>query len=440
MPRFTHPAMRAHLPCTMFRRPRQAGGIALAMIATLLVVAATTLAIRMARQVEDRRERVTQTQARMERIRAALLAFAATQGRLPCPSDGALDEGLAVPPTAVDDCTNRDGTVPWVSLGLQSHDALDGWGQKISYRVPDGFNGLTRPSGVGSVGSMGLNVNDGATLLVNQAWVLISHGASGLGAWRVAAPRMAMPGAGGNEWSNTQAPPVNYFRREDAVVNAGTGNDYASNDVAHFDDVLLFESIAALEKQSSLEPLVVRLTQERLTTGNPSPVVFTGRNSSQSSIAFDSGTRLGPITVTAGGGSGTVSVNVDGTGIGVCSGACATDAESALDNSKSLGFKLSSGKTADKFALGVLSLEPTVEVSITYIKNSPPMPPTNLGTVDYPIPPASPLGASPGVIAVFENTQPNPPAAFDEVVIRPKGTSRFFIASIRFCTAAENCN
>ena len=70
MPRFTHPAMRAHLPCTMFRRPRQAGGIALAMIATLLVVAATTLAIRMARQVEDRKERVTQTQ-----VRSALAVF-----------------------------------------------------------------------------------------------------------------------------------------------------------------------------------------------------------------------------------------------------------------------------------------------------------------------------------------------------------------------------
>lgn len=434
--------MQRHIAPFWTCRVRQRGGAALAVIVGLLVVAASTMAIRMARQVEARTDLVQLTQQRMQRIQAALHAFAASQGRLPCPANGAQDTGLAVPDTAVLNCppTSSDGTVPWVSLGLQSHDALDGWGQKISYRVPDGFNGLTRPSGVGSVGSMGLNVNDGATLLVNQAWVLISHGASGLGAWRVAAPRMAMPGAGGNEWSNTQAPPVNYFRREEAVVNAGTGNDYASNDVAHFDDVLLFESIAALEKQSSLEPLVVRLTQERLTTGNPSPVVFTGRNSSQSSIAFDSGTRLGPITVTAGGGSGTVSVNVDGTGIGVCSGACATDAESALDNSKSLGFKLSSGKTADKFALGVLSLEPTVEVSITYIKNSPPMPPTNLGTVDYPIPPASPLGASPGVIAVFENTQPNPPAAFDEVVIRPKGTSRFFIASIRFCTAAENCN
>ena len=180
------------------------------------------------------------------------------------------------------------------------------------------------------------------------------------------------------------------------------------------------------------------MTTRRLDSGPGGKITYTDRNSNTASITFDSATSWGVMNVASTGGN--ISRNADGTGIGVCSGLCDTDANSALDNSKAVSFKLSGGKTADKFALGVLSLDPTVEVSITYIKNSPPMPPTNLGTVDFPIPPASPLGAPPGVIAVFENTQPNPPAAFDEVVIRPKGTSRFFIASIRFCTAAENCN
>jgi len=40
----------------------------------------------------------------------------------------------------------------------------------------------------------------------------------------------------------------------------------------------------------------------------------------------------------------------------------------------------------------------------------------------------------------FDYLQPNPPGSFNEVEIQPLGTSRFFIASIRFCTAAENCN
>ena len=170
--------------CTLSWRSRQLGGIALAMIVTLLVVAATTLAIRMARQVEARTQQQQLTQTRMLRIQAALHAFAASQGRLPCPANGAQDTGLAVPAVAVVTCTNRNGAVPWVSLGLQADDALDGWGRKISYRVPDGPNGLTNTGSIGSPGTVGLSVNDAGAPKPQQAWVLISHGASGLGAWQ----------------------------------------------------------------------------------------------------------------------------------------------------------------------------------------------------------------------------------------------------------------
>ncbi len=226
----------------------------LAVIAGLLVVAASTLAIRMARQVEEKTQLQQLTQARMQRVQAALHAFAASQGRLPCPANGAQDTGLAVPAVAVVTCTNRDGAVPWVSLGLQADDALDGWGRKISYRVSDGANGLTRAAGIGSAGSLGMSVNDGGLLQTSTAWVLIGHGASGLGAWRRALPRMALPGAGGNEWNNSQAPPAVFFRRGEVLVDPATGVEYALNNVAHFDDVLLFESIAELEKHSGLSP------------------------------------------------------------------------------------------------------------------------------------------------------------------------------------------
>lgn len=158
------------------RRIRQRGGAALAVIAGLLVVAASTMAIRMASQVEGRTEQQTLTQARMQRIQAALHAFAASQGRLPCPAAGGLDTGLAAPAAAVVTCTNRDGTVPWVSLGLQADDALDGWGRKISYRVFDGAAGLTQATGVASAGAAGLDVNDFGTPKSLMAWVLVSHG------------------------------------------------------------------------------------------------------------------------------------------------------------------------------------------------------------------------------------------------------------------------
>ena len=120
--------MQRHIAPFWTCRVRQRGGAALAVIVGLLVVAASTMAIRMARQVEARTDLVQLSQQRMQRIQAALHAFAASQGRLPCPANGAQDTGLAVPDTVVLNCppTSSDGTVPWVSLGLQSHDALDG--------------------------------------------------------------------------------------------------------------------------------------------------------------------------------------------------------------------------------------------------------------------------------------------------------------------------
>ena len=49
-------------------RARQKGGAVLAVIAGLLVVAASTLAIRMARQVEDKTAQQQLTLQRMQRI------------------------------------------------------------------------------------------------------------------------------------------------------------------------------------------------------------------------------------------------------------------------------------------------------------------------------------------------------------------------------------
>ena len=378
-------------------RRRIAGGIALAMIAMLLVVAATTLAIRMARQVQDKTAQQQLTQQRMARIAKSLEAHWVMHG-------------CTLPNGAPGDSKTGDGaggtTVPWRTLGIPQADALDAWGRKFSYKK------------TGTVEVFGGTPE-------TFHWALISHGATGFGAWLVSEPTD----------QQLQAP-VNLDEIANANLNTPlkvrqerTGGDVLPVDL--FDDYLFWGS---LDKNLCI---IVKLNSARL--DSITQVAYTGRNANTASITFDSATAWGNMTVASTGGN--ISRNADGTGIGVCSGACDTDANSALDSSKTLGFKLSGGKTADKFALGVLSLDPTVEVSITYIKNNVlPTPPTNLGTVDFPIPPALPLNATPGVIAVFENTQPNPSAAFDEVVIRPKGTSRFFIASIRFCTAVENCN
>ena len=418
-------------------RRKFAGGAALAMIATLLVVAATTLAIRMTRQVEDRTERVSKTQARMERIRAALHAYAATQGRLPCPVAGATSDesatgaGLAAPPgPSVTTCAARDGTVPWVSLGLRSEEAQDAWGRKISYRV---FDDLVRDDGVKNTASTnGLSVEDEAPNWF--AWVLISHGVSGLGAW-LPNGQPILPTPASKELANTQ-PTGPFVRREESVVDL----DPATSP-NHFDDVLMYESIEDLKNRSGFD-LNTRMTTRRLDSGPGGKVTYTGRNANTASITFDSSTEWGDITVSSPGGN--ISRNAYGTGIGVCSGACNDDATAALDASKKLAFKLDVGKTAQKFSIGILSIEPTVEFLLTFKNGGIPVG----SSVRVPLPPPPPALPDPpppkpvelGKLVKFDYLQPNPPGSFNEVEIQPLGTSRFFIASIRFCTAAENCN
>ena len=195
----------------------------------------------------------------------------------------------------------------------------------------------------------------------------------------------------------------------------------------------MYESIEDLKNQSSFD-LNTKMTTSRLDFGPGGKITYNGRNANTTAITFDSATAWGNMTVASTGGN--ISRNAGGTGIGVCSGACATDAESALDNSKSLGFKLSGGKTAGKFALGVLSLDPTVQISFTFKLLG-----ANVGVpVVYPALPSPPAAIVPYELTVVPNLMPSTATPFDEVVVQPLGTSRFFIASIRFCTAAENCN
>ena len=409
----------------MRRRSWQRGGAVLAVMAGLLVVAASTLAIRMARQVEVKTELQQLTQARMERIRAALHAFAATQGRLPCPSDGALDEGLAVPPTAVDDCTNRDGTVPWVSLGLQSHDALDGWGRKISYRVLDGVTGLTQAGGIVSAGTAGLSVNDTGALQSVYAWVLVSHGASGLGAWLDGGAQLLPLPASASEFANTQAPPTVYMRQEERVVDLNPAT--APN---HFDDVLLFESVDDLKKWSGFDPggggetgdVIKKLLED------PTAIDTKGNGSGLTFIDLPT-TDLGTVRISSTGGE----ISTDGPyqALGVCSSGCGAGNSSnrALDSTESLSFRLGTGKTAKSFALGLLGISnTTVAVSITFKKDG-----ATLGNLIQSVAVTTAMPASPQLT----NLALTPPGTeFDEVVVQPVGTSRFFVANVFFCQAA----
>ena len=226
------------------RLPRSQRGLAAATIIIVLILAAVALLLgRSAWRSAVELDRRGVTDASLARVSKALVEFASLNRRLPCPARGNLDTGDADPDAATATCTTADGVVPWRTLALRSEDALDGWGRKISYRVFDGAAGLTQADGAsmsncntslgapidatlaaGSLCKPGgpppntpaqflaarapmLVVEDQGTTRNGNAFVLISHGETGYGAYvaEAASGRTTLPSAGGKEIVNTQA-------------------------------------------------------------------------------------------------------------------------------------------------------------------------------------------------------------------------------------------
>ena len=224
------------------RRPRQQGLVALLLATTLVLTLSTTLVLSELGQRREVGDQQALTQKRLLALRQALVNFASVNGRLPCPADGALlpgDVNLGLERRAANGTClvvagipimNR-GVVPWATLGLPGDAVLDAWGRKISYRVYDGVRGLTRTDGASMVNCAttgtaaalaannfqcaavaprtdpasvlapatrrGLAVYDesqSTTTVWQVALVLISHGASGAGAWVPGSTtRLALP-------------------------------------------------------------------------------------------------------------------------------------------------------------------------------------------------------------------------------------------------------
>ncbi len=186
--------------------------------------------------------RLKATRDRLQMAYQALTAFYVTNAYLPCPADGALassdaNYGRARPETS-GSCTGvaaANRVLPWRTLGLQEELSFDGWRQRLSYHVSASL------TVAGAAGPGDLAVRNGAAsapgtseLTAAAAFVVISHGENGLGAWLPSGQRKTTAGVSAHEAENTDgaAPFV------DKALSQATGDE--------FDDLVIWREKAAL--------------------------------------------------------------------------------------------------------------------------------------------------------------------------------------------------
>jgi hypothetical protein len=213
----------------------QRGGVLLVVAILITIIFLSLVAKQAMKAMDYRLNKQTGISATLNKIDVAFINYVAQYKRLPCPADGRIAIGQAnagVEMTFPACNTQRYGVVPWVTLGISENDARDPWNGRITYRVDPALAGTgvllmnmsqCDISGTGSVAAggacrtptptclanpttctspttfltgKGVDVWDGiggdggwASRAINRtngsgaAYVIISHGATGTGAY-----------------------------------------------------------------------------------------------------------------------------------------------------------------------------------------------------------------------------------------------------------------
>ena len=272
------------------RRSRAQGATGLLVLVILALVITALLATYAVNRLSSRSDDQAETQRRLGVAQDALERFAAVNARLPCPSDptaasGSATDGVESPAVATGTCTYDGGTIPWLTIGMKSDDAVDAWGRKLSYRVYDGNNGsLTQTSGVsmvecdtveptagnatpvvGNTGGLcvhstdpyqrsttpanflnnkGLQLTDYGVAHNDTAYVVISHGLTGYGGYTLAGTQLPAP--------NSNAEKNNTKTTGPFTIQAFSGPDIGVSSGQHFDDLLVYRTLPDLVQRIGL--------------------------------------------------------------------------------------------------------------------------------------------------------------------------------------------
>ncbi len=151
---------------------KKCAGFTLVEMAIVLVIFGLVLAtLLLPLQAQREQAAISQTNATLESARRALLGFAQSRGRLPCPAT-LVSNGAEVPLGGTNAsnpiCNQQSGFLPAATLGIQPVDAdgfaLDAWNNRIRYAV-------TQSSAVGSPATSDFtsNIADDPLTILNES-------------------------------------------------------------------------------------------------------------------------------------------------------------------------------------------------------------------------------------------------------------------------------
>ena len=206
-------------------------------------------------------QRINTTQSNADAVKSALINYIARNNRLPCPAIAGLAPGAAgygQEAATPGVCTGTTiigvapniaarGIVPWLSLGMASDAASDGYNNRMTYQVTQSTTHLTATTLAGLRGTLSLHADTpialGLTPTGNQingcnvtvgdnscngfaVVVILSHGANRLGGFSETGAALAAP---------TSARELQNAGNNNAFVRS----EYSTNDGNYFDDIVL---------------------------------------------------------------------------------------------------------------------------------------------------------------------------------------------------------
>lgn len=209
-------------------------GFTLVEMAIVLVILGFVLgALLLPLQAQRQQIAQSQTENTLENARQALLGFAQSRGRLPCPATVA-SNGAELP-LGGGVCTQQVGFLPAATLGIQPTDAqgfaLDGWNNRIRYAVTQNSSAvIVSPVTPDFTSNIADNV---ATPLVNEADGMNAVGITNL----TPDLRVCLNATGITAVACSAVPEVNYAINNAVAVIYSTGATGAQGSVGRPDEL-----------------------------------------------------------------------------------------------------------------------------------------------------------------------------------------------------------